>query len=166
MPLTGALVRMRPVPDQFLDPKAKTLWMLVGAARTALFASAVCVVVRLADCATMFSLLVSAALVGLFGLWEIGISPQLGLRRWRYGLRSRELEIARGILSARRTVIPLARVEGVVAAQDWLSSWLGLHRLVISTAAGKHEIPALAPAVAQSLEKQLAELATEARETF
>ena len=157
---------MRPTPDQALHPSAIRIWRLRGASQTAAICSALFVALSAVDHPSG-ALICAAMLCALaFAGWTIGIAPGLGWRRWRYGLGNHELEISHGFLSARHTVVPLARVQHVTSTQNRISRMFGLSSVVVFTSAGPHEIPLLAVSVANALQMRLTELAREAREAF
>ena len=69
--------------------------------------------------------------------------PELRWRRWRWEVREHEIDLQRGILVVRRTLIPMARVQHVETERGVIGQALGLSTVEIHTAAGSHEIPLL-----------------------
>jgi membrane protein YdbS with pleckstrin-like domain len=85
--------------------------------------------------------------------------PELRWRRWRWEVREHEIDLQRGILVVRRTLIPMARVQHVETERGVIGQALGLATVEIHTAAGSHEIPLLTDHDAGMLRARIAELA-------
>ena len=150
---------MRTEPEKRLDPRAKLLWRLTGALQAVpilaggAFASYVLagqVPIYLA----LLPLLAAAALNVLFVL----VLPPLLWRRWRYEIRSLEVDLQRGLLRVTRTLVPMARVQHVDTRHGPLQRRLGLSTVVFYTAAGPTEIPQLAQKTAAEVRDRIAEL--------
>ena len=101
--------------------------------------------------------------IGLVVLFIVFI-PKIRYARWRWGVTDEFLEIAKGIIWRRRTVIPFIRVQNTDTRQGPLMRAFGLADVTVSTAAGEHVIPGLAVADAEALRDRAAELARIARE--
>jgi len=85
--------------------------------------------------------------------------PELRWRRWRWEVREHEIDLQRGILVVRRTLIPMARVQHVETERGLIGQALGLSTVEIHTAAGSHEIPLLRDYDAGVIRARIAELA-------
>src|SRR3954447_1783370 len=85
--------------------------------------------------------------------------PELRWRRWRWEVREHEIDLQRGILVVRRTLIPMARVQHVETERGLIGQALGLSTVEIHTAAGSHEIPLLRDSDAGAIRARIAELA-------
>ena len=85
--------------------------------------------------------------------------PELRWRRWRWEVREHEIDLQRGILVVRRTLIPMARVQHVETERGVIGQLLGLSTVEIHTAAGSHEIPLLRDGDAGAIRSRIAELA-------
>ena len=144
------------VPAQRLAPRARWVWRIHWALG--------CVVVlvggRLAGEAAsgglgtlLWALPLAALLLGTPFL------PELRWRRWRWEVREHEIDLQRGTLVLRRTLIPMARVQHVETERGVLEQWLQLATVEIHTAAGSHEIPLLSDYDAGRLRLRIAELA-------
>jgi membrane protein YdbS with pleckstrin-like domain len=151
-------------PAERLDPRAKTLWRITGALNTlpllvgAAFGS--WALVRLADAPSLVGVLpvvVAFALVVL----SVGVMPGLRWRRWRYEIRSDEVDLQRGIFWVARTLVPLARIQHVDTRQGPLQRRFGLATVVFYTAAGPNQIPELSTPVAADVRDRIAELTRE-----
>ncbi len=87
------------------------------------------------------------------------VVPELRWRRWRWEVREHEIDLQRGILVVRRTLIPMARVQHVETERGLIGQALGLSTVEIHTAAGSHEIPLLRDDDAGTIRARIAELA-------
>src|SRR4051812_922123 len=145
-----------PEPAQRLAPQARWAWRLSWAGG--------CVVALIA---------LAAAGGGLPGAWQpagmavLGVAllagtplvPELRWRRWRWEVREHEIDLQRGIVVVRRTLIPMARVQHVETERGLIGQALGLSTVEIHTAAGSHEIPLLRDSDAGAIRARIAELA-------
>jgi membrane protein YdbS with pleckstrin-like domain len=139
-----------PEPAQRLDPAARWAWRAAW-----LLATLAAVVVG--GVAGISSALV--ALVGIALFAGAVIVPELRYRRWRWDVREHEIDIQRGVLVERRTLIPMERVQHVETERSIIGQALELATVKIHTAAGSHEIPLLAEYDAGRLRARIAELA-------
>jgi uncharacterized protein len=98
---------------------------------------------------------VALGVVGLGGL----LFPLLRWRTWRYEVRDEEIDLLRGAVVVRRTLIPMTRVQHVDTQRTPLSDLFGLRSVTVHTAAGSHSIPALRPADAAAIRDRIALLA-------
>ncbi len=87
------------------------------------------------------------------------VIPPLRWRRWRWEVREREIDLERGVLRVRRTLIPMMRVQHVETTRGVLEQALGLATVVVHTAAGSHTIPMLLDRDAGVLRARIADLA-------
>jgi len=87
------------------------------------------------------------------------VLPELRWRRWRWEVREGEIDLMRGVLVVRRTLIPMGRVQHVESERGVLEQSLGLASVEVHTAAGSHRIPLLTDYDAGLLRAQIAELA-------
>ncbi|KAB8128282.1 PH domain-containing protein [Gracilibacillus oryzae] len=87
------------------------------------------------------------------------VIPNLRWKRWRYQIYDQEIYIQHGIIIVTRTVVPMIRVQHVDTEQGPILKKYRLSTLQISTAATKHEIPALLEEEAANLRDQISELA-------
>ena len=152
----------KPPPREHLDPRARTLWRisgLLGAIPTALIAAATAYgLVRLdlvpAPVAAAVALLVVAA--AAVGVWPY---PDLLWRHWRYEIGEAEVDLQHGWWTTTRTLIPITRIQHVDTRRGPLQRRFGLASVVLYTAAGASEIPALADHVAAEARDRIAALA-------
>lgn len=103
----------------------------------------------------------SGLLVGavvIVGSLAIIFLPSLRYRFWRYGLRSEELYLERGILNRVRTIVPLRRIQHLDVSQDVLEREFDLGKLIVHTAGSRSSevvLPGLNYDEAQSLRDTL-----------
>lgn len=156
---------------QKLDPRIKNVWRFSDTiVLTILFLCVFAVggIALLVDADTGWwagpycpiTFIVYVALLILF--WFV-ITP-LRYIRWRYALSQDFLDIVRGIIVHKHTVIPFIRVQNTDTRQGPLLRMMGLASVTISTAAGSREIPGLPAAEAETLRDQAAEFARLAKE--
>jgi membrane protein YdbS with pleckstrin-like domain len=145
-----------PEPAQRLAPAARWAWRLSWAGG--------CVVAMV---------VLAMAGRGLPGSWQTAgmivlavallagtpLVPELRWRRWRWEVREHEIDLQRGIVVVRRTLIPMARVQHVETERGLIGQALGLSTVEIHTAAGSHSIPLLRDLDAGAIRGRIAELA-------
>jgi len=87
------------------------------------------------------------------------VVPELSWRRWRWEVREDQIDLMRGVLVLRRTLIPMARVQHVETSRGVIGQMFGLATVEVHTAAGSHTIPLLTEDDAGLLRNRIAELA-------
>jgi uncharacterized protein len=87
--------------------------------------------------------------------------PLLRWNRWRYEVRDEEIDLLRGAVVVRRTLIPMTRVQHVDTQRTPLSDLFELRSVTVHTAADSHSIPALRPGEATAMRDRIAKLARE-----
>lgn len=87
------------------------------------------------------------------------IFPPLRMRLWRYEIREDEVDVQRGIIVIRRTLVPMVRIQHVDTEHGPVLRRYGLATLKISTAASDVRIPALAREEADRLRAEISALA-------
>ena len=135
-------------PAQRLPPAARTMWR-VQLAGAGLVASAV-----------------AAGSLGPWGLAVVVVAvavaivvPEVMWRRWRYEVRDEEIDLRHGLLSVKRTLVPIRRVQHVDTESGPVQGMFDLATVSFHTAAGKTEIPALTRGEAEAVRRRVAELA-------
>ena len=143
-------------PAQRLAPNARWVWRLhwVGG----------CVVALLIGMAVRRELdgtLAALAWALPAGALVLGtvVVPELRWRRWRWEVREHEIDLRRGLLVLRRTLIPMTRVQHVETERGVIGQVLGLSTVEIHTAAGSHAIPLLRDGDAGAIRSRIADLA-------
>ena len=153
---------MRTEPAERIDPRALRVWMISGAIKTTVLAVVLGVTVAVALVVFQWPgwvPVIPAAVILLYGALEIAILPELLWKHWRYEVSEEEVDLQRGIWLIRRTLVPLARVQHVDTRQGIIMRRYNLAGVTISTAAGVHEIPALAVETADELRDRISRLA-------
>jgi uncharacterized protein len=145
-----------PEPSQTLAPAARKLWRLEGGVGTLVALVPAILVQILAG--GMWSLLAWVALA-VFALFTTVLVPEVRWRRWRWEVREHEIDLRHGTWEVIRTLVPMARVQHVTTRRDPFQQALDLATVVVHTAAGANEIPALTVAEAARVRDRIAELA-------
>ncbi len=161
---------MRDLPPNQLNPKIKSVWRIsdsIWIAVCFLTCFVPFAIVAAVEPGAGWSFIVLALIaVGFVVLLVVFVVvlPPVRYARWRYELTRDYLEIARGIIWRKRTVIPFIRVQNTDTKQGPVLRAFGLSSVTVSTAAGEHEIPGLGNEEAELLRDRAAELARLARE--
>ena len=153
---------MRSAPPHQLDPRALRLWQLSGVIFTASVLAVVILVGVLLLRATsaapawVIGIGLAAVVATASSIWPI---PAIEYRHWRYGITDEEVDFQRGWFTVTRTLVPIAQIQHVDTRQGPLERRFGLATVLLHTAAGTNEIPALDLAVASDLRDRIATLA-------
>jgi uncharacterized protein len=156
---------VRTEPTERIDIRALTVWRLTGGISTLIVWGVValaCVATSNIGLPSRLTALVLAILVAmavLYAVVAIAIVPMVRWRRWRYQVTEREIDLQRGVLFIRRTLVPMSRVQHVDSMQGPLLRRYQLASVHVATAAGIEVIPALAVEVAEALRDRIAALA-------
>jgi membrane protein YdbS with pleckstrin-like domain len=94
----------------------------------------------------------------------IGVVPEVMWRRWRYEIRSYEVDLQRGLIRVTRTLVPMVRVQHVDTRSGPLQRRMGLSTVIFYTAAGPNEIPQLDAETAAEVRDRISELAQRSRD--
>jgi uncharacterized protein len=152
---------MRGEPQKRISEKALKVWRLYGI----MYASIMWIISIAALVLTILFDWHWGIVVGLFIVAIavtyifVSILPKLRWRRWRYEVREQEIELQRGIIIVKRTLVPMVRVQHVDTGQGPILKKYNLSTITISTAATKHEIPALETSEADELRTSISLLA-------
>ncbi len=84
--------------------------------------------------------------------------PKIRWQRWKYDVSEKEVDMLRGIIIKKRTLVPINRVQHVDTRQGPVYRKFGLSSVTISTAATTHEIPALDDETANELRNTISTL--------
>ena len=103
--------------------------------------------------------LLPAAAVLIAAAAAIVVVPELRWRRWRYEVRSEEIDLRHGTFTVRRTLVPIRRVQHVDTRSGAVQGAFGLAAVSFHTAAGRTEIPALGRDEAEAVRRRVGELA-------
>lgn len=153
----------RPVPTRSLDPHAQTLWRLNnlvwGVVPLAVMAAGGGFILwQVVDWA-LWQAAVPLIAVVVLGIPLALLLPGAEWRNWRYDVGEDEVDLMRGLITKRRTLVPMARIQHVDTRRGPLERYFGLSSVVLYTAAGANEIPALATPTAEALRDQIAAIA-------
>ena len=152
---------MRPEPEGRLAPAARIVWTMEILA-PGLVAAVIAFAARgvLTDQDGLLHTL------GVIGPWLLlagvliaaaGV-PALRIRRWRWRLDEQELDLRHGMITEIRTIVPVARIQHVDVRRSLFAQLAGVAAVVVHTAAGTTEIPALTEPVAADVRDRLAGL--------
>lgn len=148
-------------PQKRISPMALKVWKIYGVLES-LIVAALAVGAIVLTFIFDWSHWVTAISVGvliLFTYLFVFLLPTIKWKRWRYEVREQEIELQRGILIVKRTLVPMVRVQHVDTVQGPILKRYGLSTITISTAANVHEIPALDMEEADELRNSISQLA-------
>ncbi|KKI92210.1 membrane protein [Bacillus sp. SA1-12] len=152
---------MRDLPKNKISLKALTVWRLSALISSIIFLLVVVGVgigVYFLD--FTYWITVGAAIIWLiFSLLSIYIIPKIRHRVWRYEVHEHEIDLQFGLFVIKRVLVPMVRVQHVDTHQGPLLRKYNLASIEISTAATKHEIPALDLQEADLLRDHISKLA-------
>lgn len=86
---------------------------------------------------------VAVAIWVVYTIISVLVIPRVRHRVWRYEVHEHEIDLQYGLFVIKRVLIPMVRVQHVDTHQGPLLRRYKLASIEISTAATKHEIPAL-----------------------
>ncbi|MGH2534723.1 MAG: PH domain-containing protein [Thermomicrobiales bacterium] len=148
-------------PRERLDPRALTLWRTTAAIDGAIFAAVaagaggVLYWQDFSPWLVVLPIVVVLAIAIPSAIW----APALRWRHWRYEVRDLEVDLQHGWWTNTRTLVPMVRIQHVDTKRGPLERRFGLASVVLYTAAGSREIPALALDVAVTVRDRIASLA-------
>ena len=143
-----------------LNPKSKTS-MYIGNAIVAAIAVAVVMIMILffMDDITefieeLYVYIVSGVLLGLLLIYLI-VGPIVFYNRYRYMINDERIDVRRGILIIRRSMVPIERVHQVEVTRGPINNMLGLANVDVTTAGGVARIEYLELEQAEEIAKHL-----------
>jgi len=151
-----------PPPREQLDPRALRLWRISEGLQTVVFVAFAAVVSAVLLRATDLSWFLAVAPVAIalvVGVAIVVLVPSIRWRHWRYEVGELEVDLQRGLWTITRTRVPMSRIQHVDTRRGPLEQRFDLATVVLYTAAGANEIPALALAVADTVRDRIASLA-------
>jgi membrane protein YdbS with pleckstrin-like domain len=131
---------------------------MFGAGIALLAALGACVAIVLLDWSPALLVVLIVGWAAIFVVWVL-VFPSLAYQRWRFDIGDEEIDIQRGRMWIERVLVPMARVQHVDTERGPLQRRLGLASVVVHTAAGHFEIPALDLERAVELRTRIAVLA-------
>ena len=144
------------IPSRSLSPQARLVWYVSQTITWGVALLAAIVLNSQAD--GLFASLVGALVAVAFFPWVL-VVPELRWRHWRWDVHPEAIDIRRGTVVIRRTLIPMLRVQHVETTQGLLERGLDLATVRMFTAAGWHRIPLLPRVEADELRDRIVELA-------
>ncbi len=90
--------------------------------------------------------------------------PGLRWKRWCYQINEEDIDLQRGIIITKRTLVPINRIQHVDNRQGPIYKMFGLSSVTVSTAATTHEIPALDDETAEQVRHNISKFVNKARE--
>jgi membrane protein YdbS with pleckstrin-like domain len=154
-------VEQRPEPDGRLASAARMVWTLealvwgVPVAAAAIWIGGL---LRHEGGALRDAGLVLPWLALLVVFVAVLVVPTLEYRRWRWRLDDDELDLRHGAVTEIRSIIPVARIQHVDLKRTFIARLWDVAAVVVHTAAGQTEIPALPEHVAVEVRDRLAGL--------
>lgn len=137
-----------PEPAEQLPKQALSYWRTQSVA-----AGVVAAIVVASMIGGLWGLLV--LVVGVAAGW---VGPAVLWRRWRYEIRAEEIDLRHGLLTVRRTLVPIRRVQHVDTESGPLQGMFELATVSFHTAAGSTKIPGLFRGEAEDIRRRVAEL--------
>ena len=153
-------------PNSRIDKRAIKAWQITGVLFFLPFMIAYTALYLFVDeFAGLFpNLELISSLVFAFFLSLILGMPVIRWRRWHYEINEDEIDIIRGIIIERRTLIPINRIQHVDNRQGPIYKMFGLSSVTVSTAASTHEIPALNDDIADQVRHNISTFVNQAKE--
>jgi hypothetical protein len=151
----------RPEPEGRLAPAARALWTIEAVfwgGPVTVVAFVIGAELRHHDGVANFVGTVLPWLALVIALVAILVVPTLRWRRWRWRVDADELDLRHGALTEIRTIVPVARIQHVDVRRSAFAQIVGVAAVVVHTAAGKTEIPALDDGEAALVRDKLAGL--------
>lgn len=153
-------------PQNRLSKKGVKVWRITGIISTIILLAMAGTVTTLTFIFDWYKVIIPAAFLVCFiyGYLSILLMPNLKWKRWRYEVREDEVELQRGVIVIKRTLIPMIRVQHVDTQQGPIMRKYDLATVSISTAATVHEIPALLVEEAEEIRNYISQKAKVAEE--
>jgi membrane protein YdbS with pleckstrin-like domain len=144
------------LPSRRLASGARWVWRLHQALVWGIATIAVLIIAPELDLPESLALIPVGVLVV-----AVTVAPVLRWRAWRWDVRPEAIEIRRGVLVIRHTVVPMVRVQHVDTTSGLLEQAFDLYSVEIHTAADSHKIPLLEARDADELRRRIEELTDE-----
>jgi len=120
-------------------------------------------VYMMGDMPVLFPIISAPVTITIYVL-IITLFPKIRWNRWRYDVNEQGVDMYRGIIIRKRTVVPMNRIQHVDTKQGPIYRKFKLSSISISTAATTHEIPALDDETATHLRTMISELVRKVKE--
>ena len=149
-------------PTSRISEKALTVWKfsgVIGCLITWILCGVLLVLTIMQDWSYWFFF--GLLLLSLLQFYlTVFLIPSIRWKRWRYEVRSSEIDIQSGMFVIKRTLVPMIRVQHVETKQGPLLRKYNLASVEISTAATIHIIPALDLEEADELRHYISRMAS------
>ena len=141
---------------KFLNPKAKLAMYIKGLIFIVILAAADVVLFFFRKDIEMEIAIwyVITAIIAVIALILL-IWPAIFYKHYRYIVDTEKVDVQRGVLFIKRTVVPIERIHQVQVKRGPISNYLGLADVIITTAGGAASIQYLDYDVAQSVANYL-----------
>ncbi|MBO6536382.1 MAG: PH domain-containing protein [Balneolaceae bacterium] len=108
--------------------------------------------------------IISAPSAVIIHCFFIFVLPKIRWKRWKYEVDDKGIDMQRGIIITKRTMVPINRIQHVDTRQGPIYRKYGLSSISLSTAATTHEIPALDENTASELREIISDLVRKVKE--
>lgn len=159
---TGTASRGIPLPEERLDPHARTIWLINNLIATGIVTIIAAMIMyglhrwRHTDLILVIGIPIILLIVQVIASW---IDVTVRYRQWQFEIRADEVDLKHGFITHTRQLVPMARIQHVDTRQGPIERHYGLSSVIFYTAAGSMEIPALSVARAGEVRNQIAALA-------
>jgi membrane protein YdbS with pleckstrin-like domain len=152
---------VRELPKNKISLKALTVWRQSALIVAIIFlACVISVGIGVYFLELTYWITVALAIIwAITSFMAIFVVPNFKHRFWRYEVHEHEIDLQYGLIVIKRVLIPMVRVQHVETNQGPLLRKYKLATVEISTAATKHEIPALDLEEADLLRDRISKLA-------
>lgn len=157
---------MSELPEKRIDENAIKAWKITGVIWGALLflvPGGLYAMYEFAGLPVIVPIIAGPVSVILFYLM-VFVFPKFRWKRWYYNVDEDSVDMLRGIIFRKRTVVPINRIQHVDTKQGPIYRKFGLSSINISTAATTHEIPALDEETATQLRNIISELVRRVKE--
>lgn len=158
---------MRPEPEHRIPRRAVKAWRITGVFGTLflwLIPAFLTMLTLQGEGPPWWVVYLLAVLAVTLTVLTATVIPSIRWKRWSYQVDAHEIDLKRGIIIVRRTLIPVKRVQHVDTRQGPVLRRYGLSTVAITTAATTHEIPALDDETADQVRNQISNFARLAEE--
>ena len=153
------------LPESRIDRKAIRAWRITGILFLLPFLIAAGGVYYFVDEFSQVPLMGIYLIIGFtFFILMILLLPALRWKRWRYQINEEDIDLQRGIIITKRTLVPINRIQHVDNRQGPIYKMFSLSSVTVSTAATTHEIPALNDEIAEQVRHNISKFVNKARE--
>lgn len=155
------------LPQRRIDPRAKAAWRFSGLILGLLWfiipAAYYYISTDIDSYSYTIQILLTAATLMVYLFFGF-LAPVIRWKRWRYDLSEDEIDLMRGYIIRKRTLIPVNRIQHVDTSQGPIYRHFDLSSVKVSTAATTHEIPALDEDTAAEVRNSISQLVRQAKE--